>query len=103
MSNAIKYSPEEKEVVVRVEDCGDRARVSVRDRGIGIPTEALPRLFDRFYRAENVQTASIKGLGLGLYIAKSLVEAHGGTMTVASTLGEGSTFAFTLPYALSPT
>lgn len=103
VGNAIKYSPEGEEVVVRVEDCGDRARVSVRDRGIGIPAEALPRLFDRFYRAENVQTASIKGLGLGLYIARSLVEAHGGTMTVESTLGAGSTFVFTLPYEASPT
>ncbi|MGI8689273.1 MAG: ATP-binding protein [Thermomicrobiales bacterium] len=101
VSNAIKYSPEDDEVVVRVEDCGDQARASVSDRGIGIPAEALPRLFDRFYRAENVQAGSIKGLGLGLYIAKSLVEAHGGTMTVESTLGKGSTFILTLPYAAS--
>jgi len=100
--NAIKYSPDGGEVMVRAEDLGDRARVSVSDRGIGIPTEALPRLFDRFYRAENVQIGSIKGLGLGLYIAKELVEAHGGTMTVESTLGEGSTFVFTLPYQASP-
>ncbi len=97
VSNAIKYSPNGEEVVVRAEESGDRVRVSVSDRGIGIPAEALPRLFDRFYRAENVQTGS-KGLGLGLYIAKSLVEAHGGTMTVESMLGEGSTFVFTLPY-----
>jgi len=103
VGNAIKYSPEGEGVVVRVEDGGDQARVSVRDRGIGIPAEALPRLFERFYRAENVQTASIKGLGLGLYIAKSLVEAHGGTMTVESALGAGSAFVFTLPYVLSPT
>jgi len=102
VSNAIKYSPNGEEVVVRAEESGDRVRVSVSDRGIGIPAEALPRLFDRFYRAENVQTGS-KGLGLGLYIAKSLVEAHGGTMTVESTLGAGSAFVFTLPYVLSPT
>lgn len=95
VSNAIKYSPNGEEVVVRAEESGDRVRVSVSDRGIGIPAEALPHLFDRFYRAENVQTGS-KGLGLGLYIAKSLVEAHGGTMTVESMLGEGSTFVFTL-------
>ncbi|MDQ2783633.1 MAG: PAS domain S-box protein [Chloroflexota bacterium] len=102
VSNAIKYSPEGGEVVVHAEDIGDRARVSVSDRGIGIPAEALPHLFDRFYRAENVQTGSVKGLGLGLYIAASLVEAHGGAMSVESTLGTGSTFVFTLPYTASP-
>jgi len=96
--NAIKYSPEGGEVVVRAEDCGDRARVSVADHGLGIPSQALPLLFDRFYRASNAEAGRIKGLGLGLYITKELVDAHGGEMTVESILGAGSTFAFTLPY-----
>ncbi len=100
--NAIKYSPQGGEVVVRAEDCGDRARVSVADHGIGIPAGAVPHLFDRFYRAENAEAGRIKGLGLGLYIAKELVEAHGGAMAVESVLGAGSTFSFTLPYAPPP-
>lgn len=100
--NAIKYSPQGGEVVVRAEDLGDRARVSVADHGIGIPARAVPLLFDRFYRAENAEAGRIKGLGLGLYIAKELVEAHGGAMAVESVLGAGSTFSFTLPYAPPP-
>lgn len=74
--------------------------ISVADRGSGIPAEALPHLFDRFYRAETSRARNAQGLGLGLNIAKSLVEAHGGEMAVESSLGKGSTFTFTftLPY-----
>lgn len=97
LMNAIKYS-DGGDIVLRAQDVGDHARVSITDRGIGIPAEALPHLFDRFYRAENARTGSAQGLGLGLYIAKSLVEAHGGEMWVESVVGEGSTFTFTLPY-----
>lgn len=97
LTNAIKYSPEGGEIVVAVEDRESHAHISVTDHGIGIPPDDLPRLFDRFYRATNARAAG--GLGLGLYISKGLIEAHGGTMTVETTLGAGSIFSFTLPYA----
>jgi two-component system phosphate regulon sensor histidine kinase PhoR len=99
LSNAVKYSPEGGEVVLRVEDVGGEARVAVTDRGLGVSAEALPRLFDRFYQARIGRTAGdAEGLGLGLYITRSLVEAHGGRIQAESVLGRGSTFAVTLPY-----
>ena len=98
LANAIKYSPTGGDIAVRVDDRGEAVAVSVTDRGIGIPASALPHLFDRFYRAENAKSGPAKGMGLGLYICKGLIEAHGGELTVASTLGQGSTFTFTLPY-----
>ena len=95
--NAIKYSPDGGEILVRIEDQGDQAQVSIRDHGIGIATEALPRLFDRFHRIEGA-TGAAPGLGLGLHITRALVEAHGGQIQATSSAGQGSTFAFTLPY-----
>jgi PAS domain S-box-containing protein/excisionase family DNA binding protein len=100
LSNAIKYSPGHGEVLLRVEDLGTAARVSVEDRGLGIPPEALPRIFERFYRARSADTARVDGLGLGLYVARIVVEAHGGQIRAESAgPGQGSTFTFTLPYA----
>jgi signal transduction histidine kinase len=96
LTNAVKYSPGGREIVVRVERDGAAARVQVIDQGVGVPAEALPRLFDRFYRvSETARGAS--GLGLGLYISRRIVEAHGGTIAVASVPGQGSTFTVTLP------
>lgn len=82
---------------MRVEDRGYEARVSVSDQGIGIIPEALPRLFGPFYRAEGALTLGVQGLGLGLYITKALIEAHGGEIWVDSEVGKGSTFVFALP------
>ena len=96
--NAIKYSVDGGDVRVRVEDRGDHLRVAVTDTGIGIPPEALPAIFAPFYRAANAREGSARGMGLGLPISKALVEAHGGEMWAESTLGQGSTFIFTLPY-----
>jgi PAS domain S-box-containing protein len=98
--NAAKYAPAGTEITVCVEDCEDRARVAVIDRGIGIPPEDLPHLFDRFYRARNAR--AVGGMGLGLSISKALVEAHGGDLWAESTVDVGSTFFFTLPYADPP-
>jgi PAS domain S-box-containing protein len=102
LSNAIKYSPDGGAIVLRVEDRGYEARVSVSDQGIGIIPEALPRLFGPFYRAEGALTLGVQGLGLGLYITKALIEAHGGEIWVDSEAGKGSTFIFTLPYTEPP-
>ena len=99
LANAIKYSPGGGEIRVRVEDLGRQVRVSVADQGIGIAPDALPRLFGRFYRTETAAASGATGLGVGLYIAKSLVEAHGGQIW-AESRGEGcgATFGFTVPY-----
>jgi two-component system CheB/CheR fusion protein len=97
LSNAIKYSSEGSEVMVRVADLGTEARVSVQDQGVGIAPEAIPHVFERFYRAHATEERA-GGLGLGLSITKAFVEAHGGALTVESVLGQGSTFSFTLPY-----
>jgi two-component system phosphate regulon sensor histidine kinase PhoR len=96
VDNAIKYSPEGG--LVRVEVTADRQlRVRVSDQGIGIAPEHLDRLFERFYRVENNLARGTKGAGLGLFICKNLVEAHGGRLWVESEPGRGSTFSFTIP------
>ncbi len=97
ISNALKYSPSDSGVLVTAAQSGEEIRVSVADRGTGIAREHLPHLFGRFYRAVGAQTD--EGLGLGLYITRRLVEAHGGRIWVESDVGEGSTFHFTLPVA----
>ncbi|MGI5835672.1 MAG: ATP-binding protein [Chloroflexota bacterium] len=97
VSNALKYSPAETEVLINAERVNEVVRVSVSDQGPGIPTEDIPNLFQRFYRARG--TRKTEGLGLGLYITRMLVEAHGGKIWVESEPGKGSTFYFTLPRA----
>ncbi|HEV2074492.1 MAG TPA: HAMP domain-containing sensor histidine kinase, partial [Thermomicrobiales bacterium] len=94
MENALKYAAPDSDVVVQVEDCGDEARVTVKDQGLGIAPEHLPRLFDRFYRAD---VTGVGGLGLGLYISRMLLEAHGGRIWAESEVGQGSTFTLALP------
>jgi signal transduction histidine kinase len=76
---------------------GERVEVSVTDTGEGIPDEALPHIFDKFYQVQRGIQAKAKGTGLGLSIAKSLVELQGGCIRVTSQIGQGSTFTFTLP------
>jgi signal transduction histidine kinase len=98
LTNAVKYSPAGSAITVRVVRGDGEARIEVIDAGVGIPPEALPHLFDRFYRVEATAT-SAPGVGLGLYITRRIVEAHGGTIEVASTPGSGSTFTVRLPLA----
>lgn len=100
VTNALKYSPSGTRVVVRAVAGDTEVRVSVADRGIGIDSAALPRVFERFYRACGVTGPD--GLGLGLYITRLLVEAHGGSISAESVKGAGSTFHFTLPLAPGP-
>ena len=74
-----------------------RARLTVRDRGIGIPTAAMSQIFERFYRAPNADPGVMSGLGVGLYVVREIVERHCGTIAVESTEGQGSCFAIELP------
>lgn len=103
LSNAIKYSPAGGTVTVEVtsssETDGTWAILTVRDQGIGIPATDLPRVFERFYRAEDV-TGGIDGAGIGLASAKQIVDQHGGTIAVISDEGRGSTFRMRLPLKL---
>jgi PAS domain S-box-containing protein len=95
LTNALKYSAEDSPVLVRLERQKDELLTAVVDQGVGIAPDDLPRLFERFYRAQGVRRT--EGLGLGLFITKMLVEAHGGRIWVESESGQGSTFYFTLP------
>ncbi len=97
LSNAIKYSPDGGPVEVSTEVEGKYVTISVRDQGIGIPPEELPRIFERFSRVEREEALGISGTGLGLAIVKHLVELHGGKVTVHSEEGQGSTFTVYLP------
>ncbi len=101
VENAVKYSPNGGKVILRGRVDSDHIIVSVQDEGVGIPAQHLSKVFDRFYRVDNELTRHIVGSGLGLSIAKGLVELHGGQMWVESAAGQGSTFFFTLP--LGPT
>ncbi|MGC8785876.1 MAG: ATP-binding protein, partial [Anaerolineae bacterium] len=95
--NAIKFTPKGGHVTISATVEPGRIVVSVQDDGIGIPAEALPRLFERFYQVDSSSTRRAGGTGLGLYICKQIVTAHGGEIWVKSQVGKGSTFSFTLP------
>ncbi len=96
-NNAVNYGSEGGWCAVRSFDVGDRVLVEVSDNGIGIAEEHLPRLFERFYRVGKSRARNEGGSGLGLAIVKHIVEAHGGSITVKSAEGKGTTFGFTLP------
>jgi len=100
LSNAIKFSPHGGEVVVGACPQGAHVLVWVTDHGLGLPPEALPRLFSKFYRVEHHETRQIGGTGLGLALVKEIVEAHSGSVWVESVLGQGSSFFFTVPVTL---
>ena len=95
LTNALKYSAPETPVTVCAQRQGDPVLVSVSDHGRGIAPEEVPHLFERFYRVKHEHDT--EGIGLGLFITKRLVEAHGGRIWVESEIGKGSTFSFTLP------
>ncbi|HMQ33287.1 MAG TPA: ATP-binding protein [Chloroflexaceae bacterium] len=102
VENAVKYSPRGGEIAVRLWEDEAGVQLTVSDRGIGIPAEDLPYLFERFHRGANVDDRRFPGWGLGLSICRRIVEQHGGTIAVRSREGEGSTFAVTLPAAPAP-
>ena len=97
VSNAMKYNKVGGEVTVTLAAGGGRLRVAVADTGMGIPEENFDKVFTRFYRAPEVRQKKIAGTGLGLTIAKNIVELHGGEIAFTSVFGEGSTFTFEVP------
>ena len=98
--NAIKFTPPGGRVAISARVEGDNIQVSVVDNGVGIPADDLPRIFERFYKADKARASG--GTGLGLAIARHIVEAHGGRIWAESTEGKGSTFTFTIPVAAKP-
>ncbi len=102
LQNAIKYSPSGGLIAVDVRQQGADACIAVTDQGIGIPEDAQPYLFERFYRSNNVEQWQIAGLGVGLYVVKELVARHGGTIEVQSREGQGSTFTVRVPLCSEP-
>jgi signal transduction histidine kinase len=100
LSNALRYTPSDGHVTLTVVRAGEQVAFRVRDTGVGISSEQLPLLFERFYRVDKSRTRAIGGSGIGLTIAKALTEAMGGQISAESPgLGQGSTFTFTLPLA----
>lgn len=97
LENAVKYSPRGGEIEISAHSSGDQTVIEIRDRGVGIASEHLPYIFDRFYRVDSEATAGVGGSGLGLYIVSALVRAHGGTIDVRSEERGGSVFTLRLP------
>ena len=100
LENAIRYSPDGGDVRVKIWREGSSAYLIVSDSGIGIPSADLPYIFDRFYRGANVETPSLAGMGLSLYICRSIVMLHGGEISATSAEGQGTTFEVSLPIGL---
>ena len=97
VENSLKYTPAGGRVDVRARVQDGKVQVEVTDTGVGIPMESLPRIFERFYRVDRARSRQMGGTGLGLAIVKHVVESHGGTVTVGSQVGRGSTFTFSVP------
>jgi two-component system CheB/CheR fusion protein len=98
INNAVKYSPNRKEIIIRAEKNKDTAIVSVIDFGIGMTKPDHELIFERFYRA-NGHESTMPGLGMGLYISSEIIKEHNGEIHVRSKLNEGSVFSFSLPLA----
>ncbi|MFN2130991.1 MAG: GAF domain-containing protein [Anaerolineae bacterium] len=99
IGNAIKFTPDGGTIMVRLTNDGESVRADVIDEGIGIAQDNLTRIFERFYQVDGSSKRRFRGTGLGLAIVKEIIDAHGGTITVSSEIGTGSTFSFTVPVA----
>ncbi len=100
VENALRHTPADEQILIRAGVESGEARIEIIDAGVGIAPEHLPRLFERFYRVDTARTRTHGGAGLGLSIVKAIVEAHGGTVSVKSKLGAGSTFTLRVPAGL---
>lgn len=101
IQNAIKYSPDGGEISLTIAREPSRVALTIADQGMGIPAEAIPHLFEPFYRAGN--TNEFRGMGIGLYVTSTIIALHGGTISVKSAEGHGSEFTITLPRSSTPT
>lgn len=97
LGNAMRYSPQGGVITTSITTQNETVRVEIRDEGIGVPAHDLPHLFERFYRASNVNTNNISGVGIGLYVVAEIIKQHGGTVTVESEEQRGSIFTICLP------
>ena len=97
LSNALRYTPEGGEILIRIDKENGRIQVAVQDSGPGIPPESLEHIFERFYRADRSRSRSEGGAGLGLAIARKLAEAQGGSLTAANVPSGGAGSSLTLP------
>lgn len=97
LDNAVKFSPDKKEIQVRVKRDEDKVIIEVEDEGVGIPQNELDKIFDKFYQSRSALQHSVKGTGLGLTLVKHIIEAHGGRISVESQVGQGSNFSLILP------
>src|SRR6266487_2088199 len=97
LDNAIKFSPPGRQVTVKLQEQDDEYLISVIDQGIGVSPEYFDHIFERFYRVRNMASRQYSGIGMGLFVAKAIVEAHGGRIGFSRNQGIGSTFYFTLP------
>jgi two-component system CheB/CheR fusion protein len=101
VNNAVKYSPGNHEITVRIEKENGCGKVSVIDHGVGMSAADQKRIFERFYRSDHNKFIA-SGLGMGLYISAEIIKEHNGTMSVNSKLNDGSVFSFSLPLADAP-
>jgi len=97
LDNAVKFSPEGKRIQVELKKDEKNVMIDIIDEGIGIPSDEIDKIFDKFYQAQNALKQSVKGTGLGLTLVKHTIEAHGGTVQVKSKVGQGSTFTLIFP------
>jgi signal transduction histidine kinase len=97
LDNAAKYSGEDKHIAVSLESSAPWIRISVADRGVGIPRDELNSIFDKYYRSQTQKTRETAGSGLGLTLVKHIIEAHGGRVEVESEVGQGSIFTLLIP------
>ncbi|MBD3272605.1 MAG: PAS domain-containing protein [Elusimicrobia bacterium] len=97
LDNAVKYNNQNGTITISVDELSDYFRFTITDTGIGIPSQNLPRLFERFYRVDKARSRELGGTGLGLSIVKHIIQAHNGQIFVQSELNKGSSFSFTIP------
>jgi len=102
VDNASKYTHEGKAISLRLDCKPERVRITISDQGVGIRPEDISAIFDKFIRIDNPLSDIVGGSGLGLYLARKIVELHDGTISVNSVLGQGSTFTITLPKMKTP-